>query len=136
MFESAKKSWQAFKASEPGHRFQDRYWRRKKESRGSFQWSKAIYIMGGLLLTAVGLFLMPAPGPGGVVVIAGLALLGSEFLVLARLMDWAEPKVRAVATRVADIWRKTTAPVKAVLIIAGLMSATAAAWAAWHLFLA
>jgi len=42
----------------------------------------------GTLLALIGLVLVPLPGPGWLVVFAGLALLGTEFVWAHRLSHW------------------------------------------------
>jgi len=49
----------------------------------------------GLLVVALGLVLVPFPGPGWLVVIAGLALLGTEFESARRLTRFTQRQVRA-----------------------------------------
>ena len=49
----------------------------------------------GLLVVAIGLVLVPFPGPGWLVVIAGLALLGTEFESARKLMRFTQRQVRA-----------------------------------------
>ncbi len=46
-------------------------------------------------MTLVGLVLMPAPGPGIIVVMIGFGLLASEFAVIGRWLDRGELKLRA-----------------------------------------
>jgi uncharacterized protein (TIGR02611 family) len=47
-----------------------------------------IGIVGGLV-TLIGLILVPYPGPGWLIVFAGLAILASEFAFAARLLAYA-----------------------------------------------
>jgi uncharacterized protein (TIGR02611 family) len=54
-------------------------------------------VLGGLVL-AVGVILIPYPGPGWLVVFGGLAILASEF-------TWAQ-RVLAVLRRFYDAWRR------------------------------
>ncbi|MFN8098476.1 MAG: TIGR02611 family protein [Dermatophilaceae bacterium] len=49
----------------------------------------------GLVIVVVGLALVPLPGPGWLVVFAGLALWGSEFEWAQRVLDWVRTRVRA-----------------------------------------
>ncbi len=42
----------------------------------------------------LGLFLIPFPGPGWLVVFVGLGILASEFAWAERLLDFAKAKVR------------------------------------------
>ena len=50
--------------------------------------------MVGLIIVVSGLLLVPLPGPGWIIVFAGLALWGSEFEWAQRLLDWVKTKVR------------------------------------------
>ena len=49
----------------------------------------------GVSLVVVGLVLVPAPGPGWLVVFAGAGLLAQESLALARSLDAMELRVRS-----------------------------------------
>jgi uncharacterized protein (TIGR02611 family) len=47
----------------------------------------AVGVLGGVL-TAIGVVLVPLPGPGWLVVFLGLAVLGTEFRWAARVAGW------------------------------------------------
>ena len=47
----------------------------------------------GVAITVVGLVLLPAPGPGWLIIFAGLAVLASEFEWAQRLLDTARRRV-------------------------------------------
>jgi len=49
----------------------------------------------GVAIVAGGLALIPLPGPGWLIVFAGLAVLATEFAWAGRLLDFARGKVRA-----------------------------------------
>lgn len=49
----------------------------------------------GLLLVLGGLALVPLPGPGWLVVILGLIVWASEFVLAQRVLDWVKAKVDA-----------------------------------------
>ena len=49
----------------------------------------------GLVLLLGGLALVPLPGPGWLIVIAGIAIWSSEFERAARLLDFVKDRVRA-----------------------------------------
>ena len=97
MFAKLKRQWTDLKKDKPGHRFQRRYEARK--GRRSGVW-KPLYLIVGLLLLFAGLVLMPAPGPGFIVVFIGAAMLAEESLWAARALDWTEVKLRALWSRV------------------------------------
>ena len=55
----------------------------------------------GVALTVGGLLLIPLPGPGWLVVLAGLGVLASEFEPARRLLDLAHSRLRAWTAWVA-----------------------------------
>ncbi len=48
----------------------------------------------GAAVVLLGLFLIPFPGPGWLVVFVGLGILATEFAWAERLLDFAKAKVR------------------------------------------
>lgn len=77
----------------------------------------AVGVVGGLVLAA-GVAMIPYPGPGWLVVFAGLAILGSEFTWARRLLD--------AARRRYDEWtawmrRQRTALRLAMMVLTGLV---------------
>ena len=133
MIDAIKKQWREFKAARPGRRFEERYWRRKKESDGKIGLGKAAYIALGLACVCVGLILLPAPGPGLLVVAFGLGLLGGEFLFSARWLDWAEPKVRSVFAYGKKLWRRTSPGFRIVIVLVAAAAAMAVSYGMWCL---
>lgn len=94
-----RKQWERFRDSEPGHRFRDRY---ENRSRARKQGGNALHfakIALGLAVVPLGLVMVPAPGPGWVVVFLGLALLSDEILPVARGLDKAEVFLRKTFAR-------------------------------------
>ncbi|MBW3601829.1 MAG: PGPGW domain-containing protein [Actinobacteria bacterium] len=55
-------------------------------------------LVGGLV-TVAGLVLMPLPGPGILVVLAGLAILASEFDFARHLLAWGRERARSARRR-------------------------------------
>jgi uncharacterized protein (TIGR02611 family) len=49
----------------------------------------------GLAIIVVGIILLPLPGPGWLIIFAGLFVLSTEFVWADRLLDFARAKVRA-----------------------------------------
>ncbi len=54
---------------------------------------------------AAGLFFLPAPGPGFLILFAGAALLAEESLTAARALDWTEVRLRRLAKWGRRAWR-------------------------------
>ena len=101
MFEIAKRAWREFKNSKPGHRFQDRYLRRNKNAPAPFSKIKVFNIAAGIAVMVIGFLLLPMPGPGSILIVLGLGMLGSESFYIARFLDWAELKLREITRRTA-----------------------------------
>lgn len=64
----------------------------------------AVGVVGGLV-TLAGLVLMPLPGPGLLVVVAGLAILASEFAPAAAALRWLRSRARGSFERFRR-WRQ------------------------------
>lgn len=58
----------------------------------------AVGVVGGTV-TATGIVLIPLPGPGTLITLGGLAILGTEFPAAKRLMNRAKDKAREVLNR-------------------------------------
>jgi hypothetical protein len=97
MFKSFKKHWRQFKRYPAGERFRRLHDQRLESPRGRIMC--AVYIVGGLALIAVGLVMLVAPGPGTLVLAAGVAILAQESLLVARALDWTELRLRRLFAR-------------------------------------
>lgn len=53
----------------------------------------------GISLILLGLMLLVLPGPGILTIAAGLALLATEFVWAANILDWFKNKYRSYFTR-------------------------------------
>ena len=107
MIGRTKESWRRFKASKPGHRFQERYRRRQESEHGWRDPSKLLYVVVGLIIAVGSLVLGVLPGPGTLTFFVGLGMIAGEFRPVARLLDWAEVRVRKLGRWVGDIWRSS-----------------------------
>jgi uncharacterized protein (TIGR02611 family) len=125
MIEKAKETWRCFKESKPGHRFQDHHRRQQQGSDGRSYLRIFFGIIGGFLVVVGGVVAVPGPGPGWLIILLGLAMLAGESLVLARLLDRLEVRMRGLTRRVAGTWRTSPALVKVSIVVAILACATA-----------
>lgn len=128
-WEHLKEQWHIFADDEPGKRFVNLYERRREQRHGAFSWGRVLLVGAGLLLVVAGLFFMAVPGPGLPVLVAGLGLMSSESLYMARFLDWAERTLRPTAMRLKKRWDalrpRTRALCYAVAVVAGLAMLTA-----------
>jgi uncharacterized protein (TIGR02611 family) len=128
-----KKQWKAVVQSPPGQRFRHRYEWRKKQ-RASPLW-KPLYLVVGTALFVLGLVLLPAPGPGFLVVFVGAAMVGQESLWVARLLDSAELRLRACLAWARRLWKRASAAARAAIIAAAALLAAGTGWTAYVVFL-
>lgn len=98
-----RKQWRDLRKGKPGRRFQNRYYGRKEQRSNPF--TKLLYLVIGTLLTLAGIVLLPAPGPGFLVILVGAAMLAQESLLVARVCDWAEVKARSLLGRAQRAWK-------------------------------
>jgi hypothetical protein len=92
MLNQLKRSWTSLKHGDPGSRFQEQYRRQHRKQEGGV--ARAIRIVAGIILVPVGLFFLPAPGPGMVVLALGAILLARESRLVAQALDRLELRAR------------------------------------------
>ena len=101
--------------SKSGFRFRDRYRRRKRSGQSGFDFRKALYIVGGLIIAITSLLLAPLPGPGWGTFFVGLMILAGELLIVARFLDRAETRLRGPARRAKGVWASVPAVVRILI---------------------
>jgi hypothetical protein len=135
MIARAKRSWQRFAASEPGHRFQDRYRHRQQSEQGWKDPWRLFYVLGGLIVALGSLAFGVLPGPGTLTFFVGVGMIAGEFRPVARLLDWAEVRVREFGWWVGGLWRSSGAG-KAMVVSVSVFCVGAVLWVAYLLLFA
>ncbi len=129
MFDALKNGfrerWEQFKEGRPGRRFEERYHRRHEAGDVRFGPARLLYIAAGVLVMLAGVVMLPAPGPGMAVIVVGLSLLGSEFLAIARFMDWGEVRLWRGFGWTRRTWRRASLPARIGLALLALVVAVA-----------
>ena len=120
MFGRTKESWRRFKASKPGHRFQERYRRRQESEHGWRDPRKLLYVVVGLIIAVGSLVLGVLPGPGTLTFFVGVGMIAGEFRPVASLLDWAEVRVRKPARWIKHTWRSSAAGKALVVSVAAI----------------
>ena len=123
MIGRTKEGWRRFKASEPGHRFRDRYRRQQQSEHGWRDPRKLFFVVGGLIIALGSLAFGVLPGPGTLTFFVGLAMIAGEFYPVARLLDWAEVRARKLGRWVGGIWRKSAAGKVLVVLVGAILVA-------------
>lgn len=119
MIEKLKQSWRRFQLNDPGRRFQARYNQRRKSGHGMLR--RAFFIGAGLVLLAVGIFFLLAPGPGLVIVFIAASLLARESLWLARVLDWADLGLRGVYQWSVKHWIQGSPALRTLVVLVTLI---------------
>ena len=92
MLKHLKQSWRRFKAGLPGRRFQQQFRLRQGFRSGAAR--KALFITGGILLAAAGVFLLFVPGPGIITLLIGAVIIAQQSSWAARAFDRIEFRLR------------------------------------------
>src|SRR3712207_3359007 len=135
MIARTKQSWQEFKESKPGHRFQDRYRRRQESEHGWKDPRRLFYVVGGLILAVGSLAFGILPGPGMLTFFLGVGMIAGEFRPVARLLDRAEVRAREFGRWVGGIWRSSVAG-KASVVAVAVICVSAVLYVAYRLLFA
>jgi hypothetical protein len=103
--------WRLFWALDAGHRFQTRYHtRRFRRERGeAHRYGRPFNLVLGPLLVVAGFLFLPTPGPSYIIIVIGLWMVAGELLVMARLFDQAEVRLRKTARWAKDAWARSPA---------------------------
>jgi len=100
---SLAKQWHALSAGKPGHRFRDRYYSNKKNAQQRWLGRilrfalAAVIFVGAAALTVI-------PGPAIPLFIVAGALVASDWLWMAKLMDRIEVWLRKIAKPIGKFW--------------------------------
>ncbi|WP_028080390.1 hypothetical protein [Solimonas soli] len=97
MLGALRDSWRFLRSAPAGERF-SRYHARRREGR-RHAWAGALRLAGGVLTVALGIVLMPAPGPGTLIAAAGAALIAGESRGFAAFLDRLELRLRVLFGR-------------------------------------
>jgi uncharacterized protein (TIGR02611 family) len=92
-----KDDWQQFRSAKPGRRFIEQFETNQQER--ASKWIRLALIALGAVVVLIGLVALPAPGPGMLIVAAGLALLARESRWIAERLDVVEVKVRSLVKK-------------------------------------
>ena len=92
MLRHLKQSWQRFQSGLPGRRFQQQFRLRQRFRSGAAR--KVFFISAGILLAAVGIFLLFVPGPGILILLVGAVLVAQQSSLAARAFDRIEIRLR------------------------------------------
>ncbi len=64
-------------------------------------WRAGVFLV-GLVVVVIGVIMLPLPGPGWLVIFAGMAIWGTEFVWAQLVLRWTKHKVADFAQRALD----------------------------------
>lgn len=127
-----KRNWRSVRQGRPGHRFVDHYDRAVRARSRSGTVVRVVGIGLAVLALAIGVLLAVIPGPAIPFFLVAGALLASEFRPVARLMDWWEVRLRALASWGRKHWERLPTAGRVALTIAGAAASAGSAWLLYH----
>ena len=85
-------------------------------------WQVGVFVV-GLGVVGLGVVLLPLPGPGWVVIFAGMAIWATEFVWAQLVLRWTKRKVTEAAQKALDprVRRRNLVLTSVGLVIAGLL---------------
>lgn len=72
---------------------------------GRLAWRLVVTVVGAVIL-AVGIVLLPLPGPGWLIIFAGIGVWSTEYAWAARLLRWTRDQVARYSARLRAWWRR------------------------------
>jgi hypothetical protein len=133
-----KQRWRTMTHGRAGRRFQDRYAATRK-SRNDASWGergrRVLRLTLALMAVVIGAFLMFFPGPAIPFFFLAGALLATESLTIARLLDWIEVRLRATWRWGKRHWGNTPHWGRALLVVAALGLSAASTYVSYRLLI-
>jgi uncharacterized protein (TIGR02611 family) len=89
---------------------------------GRIAWRAAVTVA-GVAVIAIGVVLLPLPGPGWLIIFGGLGLLATEYAWAARLLGWARAQVARWTAWVGrqPRWAQVLVGLAALIVLAGVV---------------
>ena len=129
-----REHWRELRRGRPGHRFQARYERARREAnRGSVGRRIALLVL-AFAMIAIGAVLAVIPGPAIPFFFIAGGLLATESRYVARFMDWMEVLIRKVFAWGKRKWRRLPTVVRVILIIVGVCCSAGSAYLSYRFF--
>lgn len=97
-------------------------------------WVRVARVLGSGLVAIAGFAFLALPGPGLLVIVLGLAMLGGEFAFVARWLDYVEVVLRRWLSTARRSWSRAGWLPRAGLILIALAILCAAGLVAWRVF--
>lgn len=120
-----QKKWHLLPTGRPGHRFRNRYHEHQKSTKRGFMGMLVRFVLAGLC-AVIGFILVFIPGPAVVFFLIAGALLATDWLPVARLLDWGEVHVRRIWQWLGAFWGRRSTAARVALGLTGVIIVAAA----------
>jgi hypothetical protein len=130
-----RKSWRELKHGRPGHRFQDRYQRARRETEQCGPAQRILMLIAALVCLAIGVVLSVIPGPAVPFFFIAGGLLAAESRTIARFMDWSEIVCRKILAWGKRLWRRLPIAGRIGLLLVGACISAGTMYLSYRIFL-
>ncbi|WP_416969268.1 TIGR02611 family protein [Streptomyces sp. 4F14] len=95
----------------------------KKSRTLHLSWQVGVFVV-GLAVVVLGIIMLPLPGPGWVVIFAGMAIWATEFVWAQLVLRWTKRKVTEAAQKALDpkVRRRNIILTSVALVIIGVLA--------------
>ncbi|HYC69797.1 MAG TPA: hypothetical protein VEB66_01235 [Opitutaceae bacterium] len=133
MRERLEAHWREFTRGTPGRRFRDRYERNHRRSPKRRWLARAVRLVAAAAAAAIAVPLTVLPGPAVLFLLAAAMLLATEWLWVARLLDWLEVRGRRGAALAARAWKRLPSAGRVALAALAVTLTAASTWGLYQL---
>lgn len=119
MLKFIKSGASRFAGGRAGRRFLGRY--NTAQLRGHGMLRRGLMVGIGLVVFALGIFFIPAPGPGLLIMLAGASLVAQESRLVAVRLDRGEVRLRKGFGKLRRWWKRKATPARKLALAAGAM---------------
>ena len=131
---SLRSHWRELRQGRPGHRFQSRYDRARRQKNRTGTALRVLLVLVALVFLGVGVVLVVIPGPAIPFFFLGGGLLAAESRPIARFMDWGEVVARKVFGWGKKHWKRLPLAARIALVVVGACCSAATGYLAYRVW--
>jgi hypothetical protein len=117
--QALSKKFHLFHEGTPGRRFRDQYQRNHRSKAAKSLFKKILRWIGAVAAFSVGVVLSVIPGPAIPFFLLAGGLLATDWLWMAKLLDWIEVRARRLWAHLHKYWQTLSLPGRIFFILLG-----------------
>ncbi len=125
--------WKESLRGTPGHRFRDRYHQHQRSRNGRNWLRRLVRFVLAAVAFAIGVVLAFIPGPAILFFLIAGGLLATDWLWVARLLDWGEVKLRHAWQGARRVWQRLPVAGRFALLAAAAGLSAASTYGVYRL---